>query len=575
MDKIKGIRKPFLYALCLHFLFFSLPAAALSADVTLRWTRPDDERVIGYNIYYGETGSDFKSTVDETIKPASTTKCVITGLTEGQSYDFAATSFDADGNESDFSETITYEVPLPSAAVDDDGDGFTENEGDCDDTDASIHPGATEICGDGIDQDCDGSDLSCTAVDNDGDGYTEDQGDCNDNNADIHPGASETCGDGIDQDCSGSDLTCPEDIDNDSDGYTENEGDCNDSDAAIHPGATEICGDGIDQDCNGVDPACSNETEEDLDGDGYTVSEGDCNDNNPAINPGAAETCGDGIDQDCSGSDLTCPENIDNDGDTYTENDGDCNDNNADIHPGAIEVCGDGIDQDCSGSDLSCTSSGTEQSEETATADVDSDGIADETEQAAPNNGDGNFDGIPDTEQAFVASFRDAASNQFITLESDTGTTLENCQAITPLPESRPTEAVFEWGLFEFTISGLEEGASTQLMVYLPEGAQPTAYQKYGPTPENPADHWYDFTDDGQTGAVINGNIITLYFTDAARGDDNPTPDGKIIDAGAPVYATASSSADDAASGSSSDSDGGGGGGGGGGCFITILSPFN
>lgn len=39
---------------------------------------------------------------------------------------------------------------------------------------------------------------------NDGDGVSTGQGDCNDNA--IYPGAIEICGDGIDQDCNGSDL---------------------------------------------------------------------------------------------------------------------------------------------------------------------------------------------------------------------------------------------------------------------------------------------------------------------------------------------------------------------------------
>ena len=44
---------------------------------------------------------------------------------------------------------------IPDSDIDDDGDGFTENQGDCDDNDAQVNPGATEII-DGIDNDCDG-----------------------------------------------------------------------------------------------------------------------------------------------------------------------------------------------------------------------------------------------------------------------------------------------------------------------------------------------------------------------------------------------------------------------------------
>ena len=41
---------------------------------------------------------------------------------------------------------------------------LTATLGDCDDNVASMNPGAAEVCGDGIDQDCNGSDLSCGAT---------------------------------------------------------------------------------------------------------------------------------------------------------------------------------------------------------------------------------------------------------------------------------------------------------------------------------------------------------------------------------------------------------------------------
>ncbi len=139
-------------------------------------------------------------------------------------------------------------------------------------------------------------------IDADGDGYLSSEGDCNDAEPTIHPGATEICGDGIDQDCNNTDLLCPDDIDDDGDSYTENAGDCVDSDSSIHPGALEICGDGIDQDCDGADLICP-----DTDGDGVA----DIKDNCPNVpNP-------DQTDSDGNGTGDVCETVTDIDGNVY------------------------------------------------------------------------------------------------------------------------------------------------------------------------------------------------------------------------------------------------------------------
>jgi len=155
----------------------------------------------------------------------------------------------------------------------------------------------------------------------DGDGY-EDAAcggdDCDDGDAGINPGAEEICGDGIDQDCDGEDCTCP---DRDGDGHQDaacGGDDCDETNGYVHPDAQEDCSDGIDQDCDGLtdcdDPDCTDYGPcncEDKDGDGYGSGAGclgpDCNDNDPNVHPGAMESCGDGIDQDCDGTDRECP----------------------------------------------------------------------------------------------------------------------------------------------------------------------------------------------------------------------------------------------------------------------------
>ena len=172
--------------------------------------------------------------------------------------------------------------------------GYVANATDCNDSDAGINPGATEVCN-STDDDCDGStDEGVTTVyylDDDVDGYGDpsvseaacsaptdhvtDDTDCDDEDSSVYPGASETC-DGSDNDCDGSvdeELVhmC---VDGDDDGfgdssgctdplscsaaapywgwgYAEGETDCDDTSAAVNPDATEIV-DGIDNDCDGI-----------------------------------------------------------------------------------------------------------------------------------------------------------------------------------------------------------------------------------------------------------------------------------------------------------------------------------
>ena len=165
----------------------------------------------------------------------------------------------------------------------------------------------------------------------------------------------------------------------------------------------------------------------------------------------------------------------------------------------------------------------------------DSDGVPGPVEDGAPNGGDGNADGIPDSQQDNVASLPNAVDGQYVTLVSAEGTEIQNTTAGgNPSPADTPTGVEFPVGFFDFALSGMGVGGSTTVTIILPAGQTIETYYKYGPTADNPNSHWYDFLYDGTTGAEISLNQVILHFVDGLRGDDDLIANGLITEPGAP-----------------------------------------
>ncbi|MBL8618644.1 MAG: VCBS repeat-containing protein [Deltaproteobacteria bacterium] len=333
----------------------------------------------------------------------------------------------ADGDR-DGARSATLTVASADLDCADPGEAAAAIALDCDDSDAARRPGATELPGDLVDQNCDGAELCYADGDRDGarsatltvasadldcadlgEGASTAAEDCDDAVAAIRPGATELPGDAIDQDCDGAEL-CYADADDDgarpSSGLTvaspdldcggpgeatafDPATDCDDGDATRFVGAPEVVGDGVDQDCNGAERCYA-----DSDGDGQRGTDlreltsidldcadpgeaaaalpaTDCDDGVAEVRAGVSEVAGDERDQNCDGLE-TCFADADSDGfrapegTTVSSTDADCRDPgeawlsvpatdcddlNPDRNPSAEDLPEDGIDQDCDGVD--------------------------------------------------------------------------------------------------------------------------------------------------------------------------------------------------------------------------------
>lgn len=107
---------------------------------------------------------------------------------------------------------VKFAVYLGDYVKDGDGDGAEPlvERGDCNDTDPAIKRGTAELGNNRKDDDCDGladedaqGNPSNDMMDDDGDGQSLAAGDCDDTKAAVKKGAPEVCGDGLDNDCDG------------------------------------------------------------------------------------------------------------------------------------------------------------------------------------------------------------------------------------------------------------------------------------------------------------------------------------------------------------------------------------
>ena len=172
--------------------------------------------------------------------------------------------------------------------------------------------------------------------------------------------------------------------------------------------------------------------------------------------------------------------------------------------------------------------------------DGDWDGMDDTEEQGPDGNDteyDGNKDDVPDSQQVNVASLKSSKGDGYITIASGDGTILAGVEGVeNPSPSEPPSGADFPFGFFRFTIYGVEMGGAVIVKLYLPEGPAPSTYYKYGATSNDANEHWYEFLYDGQTGAEIANNIITLHLVDGGRGDGDLTANAIIVEPGGPGW---------------------------------------
>jgi hypothetical protein len=127
-----------------------------------------------------------------------------------------------------------------------------------------------------------------------------------------------------------------------------------------------------------------------------------------------------------------------------------------------------------------------------------------------------------------------------VTIESEEGTILSDVKPLSKAVQGCPVGLngqflSFPAGDYQYAVSLINPGDETTVIIDLPPGTIINSYFKFGPTPDNPQPHCYEFLFDGQTGAQISGTTVVVHHIDGARGDDDLKPNGVIVDPAGPA----------------------------------------
>jgi len=174
---------------------------------------------------------------------------------------------------------------------------------------------------------------------------------------------------------------------------------------------------------------------------------------------------------------------------------------------------------------------------------LDNDGIFNDEEDAAPNSGDANNDGTPDSQQSEVTSLMNTQTSTYAVMESS-GCSGNSSVSISSETANDTTDAEYDYpaGLMDFVMTCAPGATATVNMYFYGLSNDGLVLRKYNPTTQM----YTTVAGATFTSVTIGGEQATRIsydITDGGEYDDDGLVNGTIVDPAGP--AVLSSSTDD------------------------------